>query len=494
MKKSIFIFTLLIFSFFNASYEYIVIPFKNLNSKLPKSYNFNSITGEQFLEFSTNKLVSSISLGTPYKSLELYLTMDYRLFFIGKGYCYKDAKSFYEPMKSDSYIDSDKLYPNPFNDLRNMAVGKEKCTLFSDYNLKTNMTLDKLQLYYGSKAEYSENIYDKEKICGIMGFKFHLPQSYNDKFVGLETVLKMSGVDNSSYWNIEFFDENQKKKHNNFDGYIILGSGDYKYLKDIKNITEDDIQHTYSSYALGSLEWTVNFQPIYFYYSQDNKTTMDFDYSNIAFNFDIKYYFATKQYFDLIKKYFFNEYISKGICKINSLNEFYLKYKYITCDKKNFNEEKKKFPTLYMKSSAFNNTFELTYEDLFMEVNNDKILFLMFYDPWSPTSFKFGQNFMIKYDFIFRVDEKDIGFINYAIKENPNDGGKKPENTDNKKRNIIWIVVLSVLLAGIIIGIFVGKKIWDNKRKKRANELTDDDYEYDAKKETINPENAINEN
>ena len=45
-----------------------------------------------------------------------------------------------------------------------------------------------------------------------------------------------------------------------------------------------------------------------------------------------------------------------------------------------------------------------------------------------------------------------------------------------------------------MIGIFVGKKIWDNKRKKRANELTDDDYEYDAKKETINPENAINEN
>ena len=77
MKKSIFIFTLLIFSLFNASYEYIIIPFKNLNSKLPKSYNFNSITGEQFLEFSTNKLVSSISLGTPYKSLELYLTMDY---------------------------------------------------------------------------------------------------------------------------------------------------------------------------------------------------------------------------------------------------------------------------------------------------------------------------------------------------------------------------------------------------------------------------------
>ena len=46
------------------------------------------------------------------------------------------------------------------------------------------------------------------------------------------------------------------------------------------------------------------------------------------------------------------------------------------------------------------------------------------------------------------------------------------------KMDIIWIIILSVLVVGIIIGIVVGKKIWDNKRKKRANELVDDDYEY----------------
>ena len=55
-----------------------------------------------------------------------------------------------------------------------------------------------------------------------------------------------------------------------------------------------------------------------------------------------------------------------------------------------------------------------------------------------------------------------------------------------KKIEIIWIIVLSVLLAGIIIGILVGKKLWDNKRKKRANELVDEDYEYESKKEPIN--------
>ena len=84
MKLDLFINIIFIFSLIKISYEYIVIPFKNLKTKSPSSYNFNSITGEQFLEFSTNKLISSISLGVPPKSLELYLTMDYKLFFIGK--------------------------------------------------------------------------------------------------------------------------------------------------------------------------------------------------------------------------------------------------------------------------------------------------------------------------------------------------------------------------------------------------------------------------
>ena len=113
----------------------------------------------------------------------------------------------------------------------------------------------------------------------------------------------------------------------------------------------------------------------------------------------------------------------------------------------------------------------------------------MFYDPWSPRIFKFGQNFMTKYNFIFRIDEKGIGFINYAKNETtPSDKGK-PETPGKKatKTEIILIIVFSVLLVGIIIGILVGKKLWDNKRKKkRANELVDDDYEYDSKKEAIN--------
>ena len=488
MKKnlSLYIILILILSIINISYEYLVIPFKNLNTRQPQSFNFKSIIGEEFLEFSKNKLKSSISFGTPFKTLELYLTMDYKLFFLGKGYCLKDSISFYDPYKSSSYnVDEKIFYSNPFNDLRNVTFGKDKCTLYDDYNLKTNISLNNTLFYYGNIADYSKNIFDKNRICGIMGFKMHQENSYYYQLKGLEYILKLNNITNSSFWSIEFFDETQKKNNGNNDGYIILGAGDINYLKKIKNVTEDNIRFSYNSYNTGSSEWNTYFEKIFYYNSKNETIKMDNSFTNIGLNFDNKYYFCTKNYFESIKNNFFNEYISKGICTIHQLKEFYLQYKYITCNKKKFIEEKNKFPILYLFSHSFNYTFELTSDDLFIEVSND-FLFLMFYDPWNPKLFLFGEKFMKKYNFIFRLDEKSIGFINIINKDEKREKEKQKEIIENKKKfEIIWIIILSVLLLGIILGIFVGKKIWDNKRKKRANELVDDDYEYESKKEEI---------
>ena len=321
-----------------------------------------------------------------------------------------------------------------------------------------------MQLYFGNIVDFSENIFDKDKICGIMGLKYHYENSYYGKFKGLEYILKMNDISNSSFWSIEFFDDSQKSKNGNFDGYLILGAGDHKYLKDIKNITEDNIHFSYNTYTVGSLEWISHFQSVYYYKSKDEKVEMSYDFSNVGFNFDNRYYFSSKEYFESIKLNFFNEYLKKGICTIHELKEFYLRYKYITCNKKNFNEEKNKFPILYFFSSGFNYTFELTYNDLFIDINDD-ILFLMFFDPWNPKIFKFGEKFMTKYQLLFVIDQKNIGFINYSKREEKKDKDEKQDFIKKKRKfEIIWVIVLLVLLVGIIIGILVGNKLWDNKR------------------------------
>ena len=123
-----------------------------------------------------------------------------------------------------------------------------------------------------------------------------------------------------------------------------------------------------------------------------------------------------------------------------------------------------------------------------MEVNNE-ILFLIFYNPWNPNHFTFGKNFMKKYQFIFRYDQKNIGFLKYneQINENKDTKEKRKEIIDNKKQmEILVIIILSIVVIGIIFGIVFIKFKCDKKRKKRANELDDETYDYDEKAYSIN--------
>ena len=483
MKENLYFYIFFIFSYINISMEYLVLPFKYLNNKKSKEYNFNDISGKDFLEFSTNKLVSSILVGTPYKPLELYITMDYKLFFIGKGYCQKDSKSLYEPSYSSTYTNKS-FYLTSFDDLRDITIGNDLITVYNDYNLKSNITLKSVQLYYGNMAKTQNNNNPNNNICGIMGFKLHSnDESYYNKFTTLQTILKSNNITNYTYWTIEFFNEKIKKSKNNYDGYLILGAADNKYLKEIKNISSDEIQYSYSSTLSSSIEWMVHFQSIFYYYSEDLMKKMDYDLSKVEFNIDIDYYFSTKEYIESIKTNFFEKYLSKGICKINKLKEFYLRYQFITCDK-SFNDELKNFPALNFVSTYYNHTFELTYKDLFKEIKNG-FIFLMFYNPWNPKNFMFGKNFMTKYNFIFRYDQKNIGFLNYIQQSDEKE--KNQETIKNKIRfEIIIVIALSILLIGIIIAIFVVRKRLDKKRKKRTNELDDEDYDYDDKNEAIN--------
>ena len=486
MKGSIFFLIIFILSLTDYSHAYLVLPFKYLYNKKSKAFNLNNISGKDFLEFSTNKLLTSISVGTPYKTLELYLTMDYKLFFIGRGYCEKDMKSMYEPYYSSSFTNKS-FFPSGFDDLRDMTIGNDIISLYNDYSLKTNVSLNNVLLYYGNMADPSNYINQDNKICGIMGFKLHSTEdSYYNKFKTLDSILKSNNITNHTFWTIEFFTDKEKKEKNNFDGYLILGAGDKKYLTDIKKIDIDEINYTYSSHLSSSLEWMINFKSVFYSYPENNIIKMKQDLSKIEFNFDIDYYFSTKEYFESIKNNFFEKYINIGICKLNKLKEFYLRYQFITCDK-SFTIELNDFPTLNFFTDFFNYTFQLSYKDLFMEVNNE-ILFLMFFNPWSPKNFLFGKNFLKKYHFIFRFDQKNIGFLNYnQTNEYKIPKEKIKELIENKRKyEILLITILLITFVGVIIGMFYLRKKWDKKRKKRANELVDEDYEYDYNNEAIN--------
>ena len=181
--------------------------------------------------------------------------------------------------------------------------------------------------------------------------------------------------------------------------------------------------------------------------------------------------------------------------------------------------ELKQFPNLYFDNVDLNYTFELTYKDLFIEINGN---YYFLVTDKSEESWSIGYSLLKKYQFVFNQDSKTIGFYNPNLpiekeedttdakeKEKENEKEKEKENekgnkkkekkeNENDKNNVnnlgisiemvILIAVLCAivfLLIGILVGQFIFKKL---KGKKRANEL-DENYDYIAPQ--INP---INDN
>ena len=131
----------------------------------------------------------------------------------------------------------------------------------------------------------------------------------------------------------------------------------------------------------------------------------------------------------------------------------------------------KNFPNLYLYSRELSFTFNLDYNDVFIEQNN-KIYFLIIGKNKNKNekAWRFGIIFIKKYPFIFDHERKTIGFVNL-------DKFNKDNNIKRKNKEIKDYFLYSLLFFGIIIGLFIGRRIWNKHRKLKANEL-EEKFEY----------------
>ena len=102
-----------------------------------------------------------------------------------------------------------------------------------------------------------------------------------------------------------------------------------------------------------------------------------------------------------------------------------------------------------------------------------------------------GEPFYKKYPFTINLDAKTIGFYldkhDYYNKNNNtkgidnnnkgNDDKIIEDNNSKVKKILITIIEIIFCVALIIIAYFIGMKVKEG-RKKRANELKDESYEY----------------
>ena len=214
------------------------------------------------------------------------------------------------------------------------------------------------------------------------------------------------------------------------------------------------------------------------------------DEKQVELLFSINYILSTKEYFESIQKNYFDFYINKSICSINSFKKDYSEYKIISCEKENFTiNDIKKFPSIYFTHLEFNYTFILNYDELFEE-NNNKIYFLIYYQESNLNLWKFGKLFLKKYHFSFNEDSSTIHF--YSDYDDILLRKKGIENNENKSnKNIAKIIILfiCIFIFSIILGIFIWKINIYSKEKKKANEL-EENYDYYSQNEK---ENGIND-
>ena len=471
------------------SNSYIILPFKSVNSKFNISNDDSKNFVNKFIkEIDKNKIYTKIQIGKPKKEVLMYLSMEDSYFAIIKDYCSKEVISTYNPYSSKTFsIDIEKsIY---ISDLLNPKIGNDTIIFSNDTKFKEKL-ITTFDFLIANKTTNNIDDYIPDAFCGKIGLlKKYM---YHNSYPAFIDYLKKSKLIQSYQWGIFFFDKEKSYNINediqkNYDGFYIVGIKEEHYLS---LFNTNDISNVYilttRTKSIGG-----KFDNIYFIHSKEKINCHD--ELNFDMNVEHNYIVCKKDYYDNIKKYYFNKYLENNICQEkNSALLYGLKEYMIVCNA-TIKNDLKEFPTLYLFYQQLNFTFSLDYNDLFMELD-DNIYFLVIYTDTPLTIWNFGIMFIKKYSFMFDEDKKTLYFIhlkkydNKSIApENNNSENKKNDKNIPKENNInfwneykdyiLFGLIFIVLIIGLILGYILGRKILDKHRKARANEL-EDNYEY----------------
>ena len=150
------------------------------------------------------------------------------------------------------------------------------------------------------------------------------------------------------------------------------------------------------------------------------------------------------------------------------------------------------FPKLIFFSRNYKYNFELDFQDLFVKKFDNNIYFLILFRQNNDNDIKddwiLGEPFYKKYTFSFNLDAKIVGFYDTIFPEKDKKEEKPEINKESSKAfKIILIIIFSFIIIALLmyLSFYYGMKLKEG-RKKRANELKEDNYEYFAESERDN--------
>ena len=459
IHNNIFYTVLLANFFFQFVQSYYIFPFKILKPDLSELYkSFPQNTKEEVY-------LSYLNIASLFTHIKLQNSNIYELFF---------------------KVDEKCSFPT-----NSSCITNYKSNIFDKFKHKNENILNVLNIIMDSPP--------KDECTNIkIGLAMRGYQGKDRCIYIIDQVKKNDKSVNLTMYNFNFYNE-LEKNDKGFDGELIIGAAPHEtdtgYYNESDFITVSNYvdEYYYTDMWDGKyINFTLHFKNVFFYLNNNNidenkiyVNTTESDKASI--DFEIGLTKCPFQYYTLIKSVFFQQYITTNACKETTISGGFYG---ILCDKNKLNAKDfyEKFPTIYFEHLDFNYTFTLDSNDLFIE-KDGFLYFGLVSQNEKLNNWRFGQPFLKKYRLVFNHDRKSIGYyIKHKEKE------YTPEKTKSKVSlgMILLIAGIALLIVETIIAVVCIKKYKCLNRKKRANELMDDNYDYSSNVNQEDESKAIN--
>ena len=461
------------FSAFKQCFDYIVY---NLEIEGEK----NNI--ESLLSFYST--YTTLDMGTPRQRVNFYFDLFSHEIVLTNKNC-KNTNLF-DKNNSTTFKYELEVTPSPRNDMNKYLIADN---LFFNNSLKFKhiIKIEKFP-FYSSIDKNSSN----DKICGTIGLSII---QYNIDVYKPDPPEIKNYTDVLMRKNFQKYDDFSFYHYNNKD-YLIYGiflMNEFpKLLPEVKMV-----EWVYPCLRKNSrtLYWEISMKEIFYNNVHSNPKNFLIFEINPLFELIV----GMNDYRTNITRDYFNSYIKIGICSIEEYPTF--NFRVIECNQDKFGlKEIKKFPTLYLSNVGINHIFDLKGEELFINLDKKwyfKIVFPI--EEYETVRWILGRTFLRKYPVMFSPYNKLIGFYvkpnKGIININQNKTIEEEEkiiakiNSSNKgffTSDIIGnIKIILVAIIFTVVGLYIGKKVFF-PRRKRANELVDDYYQYDSEKKDGN--------
>ncbi len=398
---------------FSFIFSLVKIPFKTKENPINQNLTYIDSRVKNFE-------MGEIFIGEPPQKIRLNIATSYYHFIIATSK--KKINDIYSNISSStSSLISTEKKTYYYKNYRGGFLAQENFKFYNEKNKKKSY----------NNIPFFINDFDGES-SGLLGLNFI--KERDDEDLNFIKVLLEKKIISSSIWSIKYLNDNE--------GELIIGDYPHKYNN---NYDENFLKFTKVEINYNK-DWKIQFDEIKY----DNITSGKSKFG--IFVIESGLIKAPIEYKNLFLK------------KVNKTNNCFelqreFAFVYYYCNK---NTNIKLLPTIYFYHRELNFTFNLTYEDLFVEKNGYYYLLIAFNNNYAFSEWTFGRIFMKKYEIIFDPENKLIGFYN-----------------DFKSKSINFTFTILIIFIITIIGLIaiINHIMKLKKRKVRVNEI-DEVFDY----------------